>query len=140
MTTDVGSTLVTSPEATGTTPPKPKGRWRRLLMTALWVTLAMTSMVLGVVVLVNSGLDIFKVQSVVSQLRWVGVALQVLIVALIGLRWRALVHWGQRRNVVQALELNRAMAFRPKVLAFLCAYLVLIPIGPQTLFKLLALV
>lgn len=140
MTADVGSTLVTSPEATGTTSPKPKGRWRRLLMTALWVTLAMTSMVLGVVILVNSGLDIFKVQSVVSKLRWVGVALQVLIVALIGLRWSALVHWGQRRNVVQAHEVERAMAFRPKALAFLCAYLVLIPIGPQTLFKLLALV
>ena len=140
MTTDVGSTMVTSPEATGTTPPKPKGRWRRLLMTALWVTLAMASMVLGVVVLVNSGLDIFKVQSVVSTLRWVGVALQVLIVALIGLRWRALVRWGQRRNMVQLPEVERAMAFRPKAMAFLCAYLVLIPIGPQTLFRLLSLI
>ncbi|EWS66374.1 hypothetical protein Y695_00334 [Hydrogenophaga sp. T4] len=140
MTVDVGSTLVTSPEATGTTPPKPKGRWRRILMTALWVTLAIASMVLGVVVLVNSGLDIFKVQSVVSQLRWVGVALQMLIVALIGLRWRALVRWGQRRNMVQLPEVERAMAFRPKAMAFLCAYLVLIPIGPQTLFKLLGLI
>ena len=140
MTVDVGSTLVTSPEATGTTPPKPNGRWRRLLVTALWVTLAMASMVLGVVVLVNSGLDIFKVQSVVSKLRWVGVALQVLIVALIGLRWRALVRWGQRRNMVQLPEVERAMAFRPKAMAFLCAYLVLIPIGPQTLFRFLSLI
>ena len=140
MTADVGSTLATSPASTGTTSPKPKGRWRRLLMTALWVTLAMASMVLGVVVLVNSGLDIFKVQSVVSKMRWVGVALQVLIVALIGLRWRALVRWGQRRNMVQPHEVERAMAFRPKALAFLCAYLVLIPIGPQTLFRLLSLI
>ncbi|MFZ2825190.1 hypothetical protein [Hydrogenophaga sp.] len=140
MTVDVGSTLVTSSVATGTTSPKPKRRWRRLLMTALWVTLALASMVLGVVVLVNSGLDIFKVQSVVSKLRWVGVALQVLIVALIGLRWRALVRWGQRRNMVQPHEVERAMAFRPKAMAFLCAYLVLIPIGPQTLFRLLALI
>jgi hypothetical protein len=140
MTADVGSTLVTSPVATGTTSPKPNGRWRRLLVTALWVTLAMASMVLGVVVLVNSGLDIFKVQSVVSKLRWVGVALQVLIVALIGLRWRALVRWGQQRNMVQPHEVERAMAFRPKAMAFLCAYLVLIPIGPQTLFRFLSLI
>lgn len=140
MTADVGSTLVTSPEATGTTPPKPKGSWRRLLVTALWLTLVLASMVLGVVALVNSGLDIFRLQSVVSQLRWVGVALQVLIVALIGLRWRALVRWGQRRNLVQAHEVERAMAFRPKAMAFLCAYLVLIPIGPQMLFRLLGLI
>ena len=37
-------------------------------------------------------------------------------------------------------EVERAMAFRPKAMAFLCAYLVLIPIGPQTLFRLLALI
>ncbi|MDO9480160.1 MAG: hypothetical protein Q8S96_12545 [Hydrogenophaga sp.] len=140
MTTDVGSTMVTSPVATGTTSPKPKGRWRGLLTTALWGTLALASMVLGVVALVNSGLDIFKVQSVVSQLRWVGVALQVLFVALIGMRWRALVRWGQRRNMVQPHEVERAMAFRPKAMVFLCAYLVLIPIGPQTLFRLLGLI
>lgn len=140
MTTDVGSTMATNLAATGTTSQMPKGRWRRLLTTALWVTLALSSMVLGVVVLVNSGLDIFKVQSVVSQLRWVGVALQVLIVALIGLRWRALVRWGQRRNMVQPHEVERAMAFRPKAMAFLCAYLVLIPIGSQTLFRLLGLI
>ena len=140
MNTNVGSTMATSSAATGTTLQKPKGRWRRLLMTALWVTIAMASMVLGVVVLVNSGLDIFKVQSVVFKLRWVGVALQVLIVVLIGLRWHALVRWGQRHNMVQLHEVERAMAFRPKAMAFLCAYLVLIPIGPQTLFRFLSLI
>ncbi|PKO63146.1 MAG: hypothetical protein CVU24_00690 [Betaproteobacteria bacterium HGW-Betaproteobacteria-18] len=100
---------------------------------------ALALMVLGVVALVTGGVDIFKLQSAVSRLRLFGVLLQILIVALVGLRWRALVSWGQRRGIVQPHEFDRVIALRPKAMAFLCAYLVLIPIGPQTLFRLLGL-
>jgi len=112
-------------------------RWRRWLMATAAVLATLVLMILGVLAMASSGLDIFKVESAVARLRVYGVVAQVLIVALIGLRWRALVRWGQRRNIVQAHEFDRAIAFRPKALAFLCAYLVLIPIGPQALFKLL---
>jgi Cu/Ag efflux pump CusA len=118
---------------------RPTGRWRRMLGVGLVVTLTLAVMVLGVAALATSGLDIFKVQSAVSRMRMFGVVLQVVIVALIGLRWHALVNWGQRRNIVQPHEVRRAIALRPKAMAFLCAYLVLIPIGPQTLFRLLGL-
>lgn len=112
-------------------------RWRRWLVATVAVLATLVLMILGVLAMASSGLDIFKVESAVARLRVYGVVAQVLIVALIGLRWRALVRWGQRRNIVQAHELDRAIAFRPKAMAFLCAYLVLIPIGPQALFKLL---
>jgi hypothetical protein len=118
---------------------RPIGRWRHMLVVGLVVILTLAVMVLGVVALATSGLDIFKVQTAVSRMRLFGVVLQVVIVALIGLRWHALVGWGQRRNIVQPHEVKRAIALRPKVTAFLCAYLLLIPIGPQTLFKLLGL-
>lgn len=117
---------------------KPR-RWRRVLIAAISVLATLAVMVMGVIALASSGVDVFKVESAVSRLRIYGVAIQVVIVMLIGFRWRALVRWGQRRNIVQPHEFDRLIAFRPKAMAFLCAYLMLIPIGPQTLFKLLGM-
>jgi hypothetical protein len=114
-------------------------RWRRFLVPALAAVATVVAMILGVIALASSGLDIFKVEAAVAKLRLYGVLGQVLIVAMIGMRWRALVRWGQRRNMVPSHEVDRAMAFRSKAMAFLCAYLLLIPIGPQTLFKLLGM-
>jgi urea transporter len=128
-----------SPHAATAVATQSRRSWHRALMTGLVGVVTLALMVLGVVVLVTSGVDIFKLQSAVSRLRLFGVVLQMLIVALIGLRWRALVSWGQRRGIVQPHEFERVIALRPKATAFLCAYLVLIPIGPQTLFRLLGM-
>ena len=127
------------PDAATTVATRSRRSWHRVLMTGMLGVVALALMVLGVVALVTGGVDIFKLQSAVSRLRLFGVLLQILIVALVGLRWRALVSWGQRRGIVQPHEFDRVIALRPKAMAFLCAYLVLIPIGPQTLFRLLGL-
>lgn len=111
-------------------------RWRRILKTALLAVITLALMVSGVFALATSGLDLFQMQSAVSKVRVIGTLVQILIVAVIGLRWRALVQWGQRRNIVQEHEFERVVALRPKVMAFLCAYLVLIPIGPNNVLKL----
>lgn len=127
------------PDAATAVATRSRRSWHRVLMTGLVGVVTLALMVLGVVALVTGGVDIFKLQSAVSRLRLFGVVLQMLIVALIGLRWRALVSRGQRRGIVQPHEFERVIALRPKAMAFLCAYLVLIPIGPQTLFRLLGL-
>lgn len=127
------------PDAATTVATRSRRSWYRALMTGLVGVVTLALMVLVVVALVTSGVDIFKLQSAVSRLRLFGAVQQMLIVALIGLRWRALVGWGQRRGIVQPHEFERVIALRPKAMAFLCAYLVLIPIGPQTLFRLLGL-
>jgi len=131
--------LAPLPDAATTVATRSRRSWHRVLMTGMLGVVALVLMVLGVVALVTGGVDIFKLQSAVSRLRLFGVVLQMLIVALVGLRWRALVSWGQRRGIVQPHEFERVIALRPKAMAFLCAYLVLIPIGPQTLFRLLGL-
>jgi hypothetical protein len=131
--------LAPLPDAATTVATRSRRSWHRVLMTGMLGVVALALMVLGVVALVTGGVDIFKLQSAVSRLRLFGVLLQILIVALVGLRWRALVSWGQRRGIVQPHEFDRVIALRPKAMAFLCAYLVLIPIGPQTLFRLLGL-
>lgn len=114
-------------------------QWRRVLGVLFAALLTLAMMALGVYALANSGLDVFKVQSAVSKLRLYGAAVQILIVALIGLRWDALVRWGRRCGFVLDKEFDRVVALRAKAMAFLCAYLILIPIGPQTLFKLLGM-
>lgn len=133
------SSVAPAPHAATAVATRSRRSWHRVLMIGLVGVVALALMVLGVVALVTGGVDIFKLQLAVSRLRLFGVVLQMLIVALVGLRWRALVSWGQRRGIVQAHEFDRVIALRPKAMAFLCAYLVLIPIGPQTLFRLLGL-
>lgn len=121
--------------------PKPSVHrgWRAWLSTAFVVLATIAVMGLGVVALIKSGVDVLKVQSALSSVRLYGVVVQSAIVALIGLRWHALVRWGQRRGIVQAHEFDRVIALRSKAMVFLCAYLILIPIGPQMLFKLLGM-
>ena len=114
-------------------------RSRGWLRNALVAMLTLGVMFLFVIVFAQSGIDLFKVQSVTSQLRPWGVGIQVLIVALVGLRWHALVRFGQRHHIVLKHEFERVIALRPKVMAWLCVYLVLIPIGPLTLWRALGL-
>jgi hypothetical protein len=109
------------------------------LRNALAAVLTLGVMLLVVIVLAQNGIDLFKVQSVTSQLRPWGAAIQMLIVAFIGLRWHVLVRFGQRRNIVLDHEFERVIALRPKVMAWLCAYLLLIPIGPLALWRALGL-
>jgi hypothetical protein len=120
----------------------PQGKPRRStgwVRNALVAMLTLGVMLLVVIVLAQNGIDLFKVQSVTSQLRPWGAAIQMLIVAFIGLCWHVLVRFGQRRNIVLDHEFERVIALRPKVMAWLCAYLLLIPIGPLALWRALGL-
>ena len=128
-----------SPATTRNFAPKTKRGWRGLLVAAAVIVLTFVVMGLGVMALIKSGVDVFKVQTALSSLRLYGIAIQCAVVALVGLFWKALVRWGQRRGIVQSREFHRVIELRAKAVAFLCAYLLLIPIGPQMLFKLLGM-
>lgn len=67
--------------------------------------------------------------------RW-GLLGQCLVVAAAGIGWPAIVRYGQRRGLVQESEYDWLLALRWKVIAFGAAYLLLIPIGPATLWHL----
>jgi hypothetical protein len=65
----------------------------------------------------------------------VGVAIQAGIVAWVAWRWDRIVAWGRRRGIVQEHEHRQVLALRAKVVGFLIAYLVLVPIGPSAIYR-----
>ena len=79
--------------------------------------------------------DLLRWQSVSAGIKRWGLLLQCLTLAAIGLWWRAIVDWGLRKGYVKQHELAQVMALRWTVLAFGIAYLVLVPIGPTTLWR-----
>ena len=70
--------------------------------------------------------------------RW-GLFAQCLALAAIGIWWQRIVAWSHARNIVKAHELARVLRLRPAVLALGVAYLLLVPIGPTTLWRYLGL-
>lgn len=92
---------------------------------------------LGAIV-VRSNMNVSAISQFVHSLRLWGIAVQSLLVALIMVRWNAIVAWARRRGIVKPHEHDQVLALRRRVFLFLLAYLVLIPIGPTTLFRLLA--
>lgn len=74
-------------------------------------------------------------RQVASGVRHWGTFVQCLILAAIGLGWRAIVALGFRRGIVKPQEREQLIRLRGKVLAFGVAYLLLVPIGPATLWR-----
>lgn len=98
------------------------------------VGLALAAAMLGAAAwLLRSGVDLPRLQQQVATLRLVGAAVQAVVLLLIVLGWRRLVLAGQRRGIVTPAELPRVLALRPKVLAVLLAYWLLVPVGPDNL-------
>jgi hypothetical protein len=111
------------------------GRWVQVIR---WIALFMViSTLLAAVasLMARSGVDVVELQSAVSTLKPYGIGLQAIAIALIGLKWPAIVRWGRRRNIVKAHEFEQVLALRTKVVVFLLAYLLLIPIGPAGVFR-----
>lgn len=79
--------------------------------------------------------DLLRWQTVSSEIKRWGLLLQCLVVAAIGLWWRAIVDWGARKGFVRQHELNQVIGLRWTVLAFGIAYLILVPIGPTSLWR-----
>lgn len=115
-----------------------RGRVRRWLG---WGLLALIVLTLGLllmgVLLQQSVSDVAALASTVHTLKRFGVAAQVGLVVWIAIDWRRIVNAGVRRRIVAAHELEKALALRWTVVAFLAAYLLLVPIGPVTLFRFL---
>lgn len=68
--------------------------------------------------------------------RW-GLLFQCLVLVAVGLWWRAIVAFGHRKGIVKTHEFDQVIGLRWTVLAFGIAYLVLVPIGPTTLWRFL---
>lgn len=68
--------------------------------------------------------------------RW-GLLFQCLVLVAVGLWWRAIVAFGHRKGIVKTHEFEQVIGLRWTVLAFGIAYLVLVPIGPTTLWRFL---
>lgn len=81
---------------------------------------------------VKSGLDLPSIQQHLAFIRIWGVAIQVAVVLFLGVFWRSLVQWARTRKLVQEHEYTQVLALRTKVMTFLIAYLLLIPIGMGT--------
>lgn len=67
--------------------------------------------------------------------RW-GLVTQAALLALLIVRWRALVDRGRRRGIVKAEEYERVLQLRWHAALLGLAYLILVPIGPMTLWRL----
>jgi hypothetical protein len=86
----------------------------------------------------RSSTNVLALASVIRSWRLWGAAVQTVLVALVIVRWEALVQWGLHHGWVKPHELDRARAMRARSALFLVAYLVMIPVGSATLFQLMA--
>lgn len=121
----------------------PRGA-RDALWLALRALLWLVALILagGVLVALMSHLqaspdDLARWQHGASQVKRWGLVLQVGLLALAVARWDALVDWARRRDIVKAHELERVRALRWSAALVGLAYLILVPIGPTTLWRLL---
>ena len=67
--------------------------------------------------------------------RW-GLFVQTALLTLLIAGWRPLVDWGRRRDIVKSDEYERILTLRWHAALIGLAYLILIPIGPLTLWRL----
>jgi hypothetical protein len=102
-------------------------------------TLAVLVAITGVVAWLcfKSNVDVGRLQSKIAYAKAWMVACQVAVVISIGLFWPQIVAWGSRKSIVKDFEYDQVLALRLKVQGFLWAYLLLVPIGPANLYRLL---
>lgn len=126
-----------APDADGA----PRGlRRRRVRHWGRWSALALAFLllcaVLMLVLLQQPASALADIEAKAHALKLVGVSVQACVVAWIAWRWRRIVAWGRLRGIVQKREHRQVLALRAKVIGFLIAYLVLVPIGPATIYRL----
>lgn len=127
-----------SGRSAGATPPR-RGRLRRwMLWSALALALLLLYALLMLALLQQPVSALADIESKARTLKLVGVAFQACAVAWIGLRWRRIVAWSRLHGIVQRREHRQVLALRPKVVGLLIAYLVLVPIGPGTIYRFFA--
>ena len=126
-------------EESGNPAPMPRrGRARRWIG---WGLLALVVLAVGLLLmsalLRRSPAEVAMLASTVRSLKLLGVLVQVALVVWIAVAWRWIVGVGLRRGVVARHEVERVLALRWTVFAFLVAYLLLVPIGSTTIHRFL---
>lgn len=81
--------------------------------------------------------DLQSMAAGVRVFRFYGALVQFALACLVVLCWHQIVDAGRRRGVVARHEYEKVLALRWTVAAFLAAYLLLVPIGPVTLYSFL---
>ena len=117
---------------------------RRWLKVVAWTGLGLLLTGIAFLVLVaiasrqqSSTEDLLTWQSIVGDFtRW-GLLAQSVALALIVTLWRSIVGWAYRHGIVKRHELRWALRKRNAVLCWGVLYLLLVPIGPTTLWNLL---
>ena len=116
-------------------PPKP----RRPLRWLLYVALAFVLLVIGALVMYalvqRPPSDLEALASAAHSFKLFGVAVQTALVVWVAVAWHAIVDAGRRRGIVARHEYERVLALRWPVFAVLVAYLLLVPIGPATIYR-----
>lgn len=102
-------------------------KWTILFLACIGITLLLSYW------MAQSGLKVEQLQRKVSVLKIWGITIQASIVIAIGLFWRQLINWAHQHSLVMTHEYPYLLGLRNKAMAFLLAYLILIPIGPSTL-------
>ena len=79
--------------------------------------------------------DLLRWQAVSAEIKRWGLYLQVLLLATVVYRWRAVVDWAARRQIVKPHEHQRVLGLRWHAALLGVAYLIMVPIGPTTLWR-----
>lgn len=74
-------------------------------------------------------------QNLAGGVKWWGILVQTLLLGLLIAGWQRFVDWLIGRQWLPQAERTEALAFRWRVLAFGTAYLLLVVIGPSTLWR-----
>jgi hypothetical protein len=117
-------------------PPQPRWRrWLRSLAPALSLLGCVLLLCAIVAILASFGIDLQTQLGALVAFRPWGAAIQGVLIVLIGMRWSQVVDWGVRRQIVQQWEYERVLGARPKVMLFLLAYWLMVPVGPNALLR-----
>lgn len=79
--------------------------------------------------------DLAGWQAISAQIKRWGLVIQVTALAAVIAGWKPLIAWARRREIVKAQEYERVLALRWNAALVALAYLILVPIGPTTLWR-----
>lgn len=135
---DVPDDSAQSPIAAGRARTIPqRGRvWRRVGWGLAALFLVGLMAVLMTVLLAQPASDLVLIERRVRQFKFVGVSVQLLLVAAVALCWHRIVGWGHHRGFVKEAELEGVRALRWKVIGLLVAFELLVVMGPGEMHRL----
>ena len=79
--------------------------------------------------------DLLRWQAVSAEIKRWGLYVQVLLLTTVVYRWRAVIDWAARRQIVKPHEHQHVLGLRWHAALLGVAYLIMVPIGPTTLWR-----